>query len=64
MPWSEAHVRRLFWRAGFGATPEDVRRLAAMTPQQAVDGVVDYERIEDTDAKPFEESGIWGGGPM
>src|SRR4051812_14012037 len=22
-PWSEAHVRRLFWRAGFGATPEE-----------------------------------------
>jgi uncharacterized protein (DUF1800 family) len=22
--WTEAHVRRLFWRAGFGATPEQV----------------------------------------
>ena len=23
--WSEAHVRRLFWRAGFGATPREAR---------------------------------------
>src|SRR3954451_8163498 len=29
MPWSEKHVRRLFWRAGFGATPEEARRWAA-----------------------------------
>ena len=27
-PWSEKHVRRLFWRAGFGATPEEARRWA------------------------------------
>jgi uncharacterized protein (DUF1800 family) len=27
--WSEAHVRRVFWRAGFGATPEEARRWAA-----------------------------------
>ena len=26
--WSEKHVRRLFWRAGFGATPEEARRWA------------------------------------
>jgi uncharacterized protein (DUF1800 family) len=28
MPWSEQHVRRLFWRAGFGATPEEATRWA------------------------------------
>src|SRR3954467_9594328 len=28
MPWSEAHVRRLFWRAGFGATPAEATRWA------------------------------------
>jgi hypothetical protein len=27
--WSEDHVRRLFWRAGFGATPAEARRWAA-----------------------------------
>jgi uncharacterized protein (DUF1800 family) len=26
--WSEEHVRRLFWRAGFGATPEETRKWA------------------------------------
>lgn len=26
--WSEAHVRRLFWRAGFGATPAEATRWA------------------------------------
>src|SRR3954453_12271265 len=28
-PWTEAHVRRLFWRAGFGATPEEASHWAA-----------------------------------
>jgi uncharacterized protein (DUF1800 family) len=27
--WTEAHVRRLFWRAGFGATPAESRQWAA-----------------------------------
>lgn len=26
--WTEAHVRRLFWRAGFGATPAEAERWA------------------------------------
>lgn len=26
--WTEAHVRRLFWRAGFGATPAEARTWA------------------------------------
>ena len=26
--WTEAHVRRLFWRAGFGATPAEAERFA------------------------------------
>jgi hypothetical protein len=28
MEWTEDHVRRLFWRAGFGATPEEAARFA------------------------------------
>jgi uncharacterized protein (DUF1800 family) len=28
MPWTEQHVRRLFWRAGFGASPEEAARWA------------------------------------
>jgi Protein of unknown function (DUF1800) len=28
MPWTEDHVRRLYWRAGFGATPAEAARWA------------------------------------
>lgn len=27
-PWTDAHVRRLFWRAGFGARPDEARLWA------------------------------------
>ena len=40
--WTEAHVRRLFWRAGFGATPAEAARWAqagkAATLRQIVTG--------------------------
>ena len=38
MPWSEAHVRRLFWRAGFGATPAEATRWA----QAGQDATIKY----------------------
>jgi uncharacterized protein (DUF1800 family) len=28
--WTEAHVKRLFWRAGFGATPREARHWARL----------------------------------
>jgi hypothetical protein len=59
--WSEARAAHLIERAGFGATPEEVRRLAALAPRQAVDELVDYETIR-SDLKPFDESGIWDPG--
>ena len=39
--WTEAHVRRLFWRAGFGATPAEARRWAKRGKQATLDYVVD-----------------------
>src|SRR5690242_18946163 len=60
--WSFDRAAHLLERAGFGGTPEDVARLAAMTPRQAVDALVDYERVVYTAARPFEESGIWDRG--
>jgi uncharacterized protein (DUF1800 family) len=60
--WNAVRAAHLLGRAGFGGTPEDVARLASMSPQQAVDSLVDYERISDTAAQPFEESGIWDRG--
>jgi len=60
--WSYDCAAHLSERAGFGATPEEIGRLAAMTPQQAIDRLVDYESVEATDLKPFDESGIWDPG--
>ena len=59
--WTYATAAHLLERAGFGATPDQITRLAAMTPQQAVDRLVNYEAIADTLA-PFDESVIWDPG--
>jgi len=42
--WTEAHVRRLFWRAGFGATPAEARRWAARGRAATLKWVVDGGR--------------------
>lgn len=34
--WNEAHVRRLFWRAGFGATPREARHWARRGKSAAI----------------------------
>src|SRR6266571_2273064 len=59
--WSDDRAAHLLERAGFGGTPEEIGRLAAMTPRQAVDLLVDFESIK-SDLKPFDESGIWDPG--
>jgi len=57
--WSYDLAAHLLERAGFGGTPAEIRRLAAMTPEQAVSQLVDYERIGDNNLPDFEESGFW-----
>src|SRR5580765_7893194 len=59
--WNYERAAHLLERAGFGGTPEEIGRLAAMTPRQAVDSLVDFESIK-SDLKPFDESGIWDPG--
>src|SRR6185503_21262377 len=49
-------------RAGFGATPEEIERLAVLTPEQAVARLVSYESIDSSALKPFDHSGIWDAG--
>src|SRR4051795_5318704 len=39
--WTEAHVRRLFWRAGFGATPEETAHWAAAGQAAALRWLLD-----------------------
>jgi len=60
--WTYDRAAHLIGRAGFGATPEEIEQLARLTPQQAVDRLVDYEAIDNSAARPFEESGVWDRG--
>ena len=60
--WNYDRAAHLIERAGFGATPDEVARLAALTPEQAVAELVNYEAIDNTAAGPFEESSIWDPG--
>jgi uncharacterized protein (DUF1800 family) len=59
--WNADRARHLLERAGFGGTPDDVARLAALSPAQAVDSLVQFTAIPTT-LKPFDESGIWDPG--
>ena len=60
--WNADRAAHLLERAGFGGTPEDIQRLAAMTPQQAVDSLVEYSRVDNSALRPFDESGVWDRG--
>jgi len=59
--WNDGRAAHLIERAGFGAAPDDITRLADLTPQQAVDLLVEYESIPN-DLKPFDHSVIWDPG--
>ncbi len=59
--WNVDRARHLLERAGFGGTPEEIARLAAMTPAMAVDALVEFASITTT-LKPFDESGVWDPG--
>ena len=56
--WNDDRAAHLIERAGFGGTPEEIERLAAMTPPQAVDWLVDYEAIDNSILEPFDESAL------
>src|SRR5688572_20852060 len=56
--WGADRAMHLLERAGFGGTPEDVERFAAMTPQQAVRHLVRFEEVSET-LPPFDESNIF-----
>jgi uncharacterized protein (DUF1800 family) len=60
--WTYERAAHLIERAGFGATPEEIERLARLSPQHAVDQLVEYEAIDNSASKPFDESGVWDRG--
>ena len=56
--WDRDKAAHLLERAGFGGPPDEVDRLAAMTPAEAVAWLVDYESATDTLTR-FDASPIW-----
>ena len=57
--WSYDRAAHLLGRAGFSGTPEEIRRLADMTPEQAVRSLVYYDQIANEHLQPFMHSGFW-----
>jgi hypothetical protein len=57
--WDFHSAAHLLERAGFGGTPAEIERLAAMTPEQAVASLVHYAELDNSHLLPFEESGLW-----
>jgi hypothetical protein len=50
--WDFATAAHLLNRAGFGGTPEEIERLAALPPEKAVLSLINYEQIPDSTANP------------
>ena len=57
--WNYDRAAHLLSRAGFGGTPEDIRKLADMTPEEAVRSLVEFDAIPNDHLEPFEHSGFW-----
>jgi len=57
--WSYARAGHLLERAGFGGTPAEIGRLAAMAPAEAVAALVHYETVDARGLPPFDETGIY-----
>jgi uncharacterized protein (DUF1800 family) len=57
--WSFDRAAHLLERAGFGGTPEEIARLAAMSPAEAVAALLDYESIANDHLTPFDPSSVW-----
>jgi len=50
--WSFATAAHLLNRAGFGGAPAEIERLAALSPDEAVASLVDFEKIPDPTPNP------------
>ena len=56
--WTAQKAAHLLSRAGFGGTPEDVARLAAMTPAQAVRSFIAIDEADNRHLSAFDHSGV------
>ena len=59
--WSQERAAHLLERAGFGGTPAEVARFAAMSSRQAVQALVRYRQTADP-LPPFDPSGAHDAG--
>ncbi len=60
--WSYDRAAHLIERAGFGATPTEIEALAAMTPDEVVRWLVNYESVPNGELPAFDHSGIFDAG--
>ena len=60
--WNTERAAHLLERAGFGATPEDIQRFAAMSPEAAMKELVDFQGVDNSHLAPFDESGVFDPG--
>jgi uncharacterized protein (DUF1800 family) len=56
--WNYDTAAHLLERAGFGGTPDEVRALAAMPPEEAVRSLVYFDSTENAHLQAFDHSGI------
>ena len=56
--WNYDTAAHLLERAGFGGTPDEIRALAIMSPEEAVRSLVYFDSTENIHLKPFDHSGI------
>jgi hypothetical protein len=53
--WNERTAAHLLDRAGFGGTPDEIAKLAALSPSQAVAQLVNYQRVvQDERLRDFQ----------
>ena len=57
--WSYDRAEHLLGRAGFSGMPDDIQKLADMTPEQAVRSLVYSDAISNDHLTPFVHSGFW-----
>ena len=65
--WTEAHVRRLFWRAGFGATAAEASHWAGRGRKATLDWILEGEGKAElhgprpnSDGKPLDPENVFG----
>ena len=66
-PWTDAHVRRLFWRAGFGARPDEARHWAGRGKEATIAWLVSggsganlHGPAPTVDGQPLDPVNEWG----